>query len=416
MIPEVPSGLYLAEGLVIISIFSIELAGIINLVLKKDKQLGLNGLVSANFGNYNRYNSNFSLNYNPGKFNVFGSYSLRQDERLRYTDDYREHFIPESDTIYYTHVVSKDLSRSLSHIVQLGGEYKINPNNTIGVTTSYNYRSFERNANDVNVWQNTHLDTTKYYDRSRVDPEFEKDLEFSANYVHSFSKEDHNLTIDYTTSNSNEQEDNHYTNTYYIPDIQPTYDNTLIKQSDRESQFSVEYSNPIMEDITFEAGYLLEASKNDMDFYGEYYDLFKLGWAKDTIKSNRFIYNQTIHVLYATYGEKFGKLGILGGLRAEETLADANQVTTDTVIKNNYFRIYPSLHLSYQISDLHELQLNYSHRVRRPEGDEMNPFPEWQDPYNLRMGNPYLKPADIHSIEFGYHYKKKTTSFLSTLC
>jgi outer membrane receptor protein involved in Fe transport len=390
-------------------------SGIINLVLKKDKDLGLNGLVSVNAGNDNRYNGNFSLNYNPGKFNVFGSYSLRQDERLRYTDDYREHFIPNSDTINYTHVISNDLSRPLSHIIQLGGEYKINPHNIVGATTSYNYRSFERKANDNNVWQNTDMDTTKYYDRTRIDPEFEKDFELSASYVHSFAKEDHTLTVDYTGSITNEQEDNHYTNTFYIPEIETKYDNTLIKQADRESQFSVEYSNPLSEDITLEAGYLLEASKSDMDFYGEFYDPFKGEWIKDTIKSNQFIYNQTIHVLYGTYEQEFGKFGILGGLRAEETLVNANQVTTDTVIKSNYFRIYPSLHFSYNINDIHELQLNYSHRIRRPEGDEVNPFPEWADPYNLRVGNPYLKPADVHSVEFGYQYKKKGYTFLSTI-
>jgi outer membrane receptor protein involved in Fe transport len=390
-------------------------SGIINLVLKKDKQLGLNGLASANAGNDSRYNGNLSLNYNPGKFNVFGSYSIRQDERLRYTDDYREHFFPNSDSISYTHVVSNDLSRPLSHIIQVGGEYKINLHNTIGVTTSYNYRSFERKANDVNIWQNTDLDTTRYYDRSRIDPEFEKDFEFSANYIHSFAKEDHNLTVDYTGSITNEQEDNHYTNTFYIPEIETKYDNTLIKQADRESQFSVEYSNPLSEDITLEAGYLLEASKSDMDFYGEFYDPFKGEWIKDTIKSNQFIYNQTIHVLYGTYEQAFGKFGFLAGLRAEETFVDANQVTTDTVIKCSYFRIYPSLHLSYKLADLHELQLNYSHRIRRPEGEETNPFPEWADPYNLRAGNPSLKPADIHSVELGYQFKKKSTTFLSTL-
>ena len=390
-------------------------SGIINLVLKKDKNLGLNGLFSANVGNDKRYNGNLSLNYNPGKFNVFVSYSFRQDERLRYNDDYREHFIPDSDTTNYTHVISSDLARPLSHIIQMGGEYKINLHNTFGVTTSYNYRSFNRKANSSNIWQNTDLDTIKYYDRSRIDPEFEKDLELSASYIHSFSKEGHNLTVDYTSSVSDEQEDNHYTNTYYIPDIKPTYDNTLIKQGDNESQFSIEYSNPVSEKIKLEAGYLLERSKADMDFYGEFPDPVSGEWMKDTLKSNQFIYNQTIHVLYGTYEQEIGKLGILGGLRAEETLVNGNQVTTDTVIKNNYFRIYPSLHLTYKLTDLHELQVNYSHRIRRPEGDELNPFPEWADPYNLRVGNPNLKPADVHSFEFGYEYKRKSTTFLSTL-
>ncbi len=390
-------------------------SGIINIVLKKDKSLGLNGMVSLNAGNDSRYNGNLSVNYNPGKINIFGSYSVRQDDRLRYTDDYRKHFITNTDTINYIHVISTDHSRPLSQIFRAGADYKINAKNTIGVTSSYNFRSFNRHAISANLWQNTDLSTTKDYDRSRRDPEFEKDLELSTNYIYSFGKEGHELTVDYTTSISNEQEDNHYTDTYRIPVISPSYDNTLIKQGGNESQFSVEYVNPISESNKLEAGYILETGKSDMDFFGEFLDPFTGLWVKDLIKSNKFIYKETIHVLYGTYELKFGKFGILAGLRAEEAFLDANQVTTDTVVKNNYFRIYPSLHLTYKLTDLHELQINYSHRIHRPEGEDLNPYPEWADPYNLRIGNPHLKPADVHSVEFGYQYKKNKTTFLSTV-
>lgn len=390
-------------------------SGIINIVLKKDKSLGLNGQVSVNAGNDNRYNGNFSVNYNPGKLNVFGSYSIRQDERLRYSDDNRIHYISGADTINYTHVVSRDLSRPLSHIIRTGADYKINTHNSIGIAGSYNYRSFIRHSNDINLWQSTDMTVTKDYDRTRRDPEFEKDLELSSNYVHSFKKEGHELTVDYTTSFSNEQEDNHFSDIYRVPVTSPTYDNTLIKQGENQSQFSVEYVNPVSENIKIEAGYILESRKSDMDFFGEYYDPLSDLWVKDIVKSNNFIYKENIHVLYGTYEQQIGKLGFLAGIRAEQAFLNANQVTTDTVMKNRYFRIYPSLHISYKLNDLNELQLNYSHRIRRPEGDEMNPFPEYADPYNLRVGNPRLKPADVHSIEFGYQYKKNSTTFLSTI-
>jgi outer membrane receptor protein involved in Fe transport len=390
-------------------------SGIINIVLKKDKKLGFNGQTSVNIGNDRRYNANFSVNYNPGKLNIFGSYSIRQDERLRYTDDKRTHYISGQDTISYTHVNSRDLSRPLSHIIQTGADYKINAHNSLGVTGNYNYRSFLRHSNDVNLWQSTDLSVTKDYDRTRRDPEFEKDLELSANYVHSFAKEDHELTVDYNTSFSNEQEDNHYSDIYRVPVTPPTYDNTLIKQGENQSQFSIEYVNPVSEDIKIETGYILEYRKSDMDFFGEFYDPSSSMWVKDLVKSNHFIYKEIIDVLYGTYQQKIGKFGFLAGIRAEQAFLDANQVTTDTVMKNRYFRIYPSLHLTYNLTDVHELQLNYSHRIRRPEGEEMNPFPEYADPYNLRRGNPHLKPADVHSIEFGYQYKKNSTTFLSTI-
>lgn len=390
-------------------------SGIINIVLKKDKNLGLNGQVAINTGNDNRYNGNFSVNYNPGKLNLFGSYSIRQDERLRFSDDSRTHYISGLDTVSYTHVVSRDLSRPISHILQAGADYKINIHNSVGVTGNYNHRSFVRHSNEANLWQSTDFSITKDYDRSRRDPEFEKDLELSANYVHSFAKEGHELSLDYTTSFSNEQEDNHFTDTYRFPVVNPAYDNTLIKQGENQSQLSVEYSNPITENAKIEAGYLLELRKSDMDFFGEYFDAETAMWIRDLVKSNHFIYTENIHVLYGTYEQEIGKLGILGGIRAEQAFLDANQVTTDTTMKNRYFRIYPSLHLSYKLNEQNELQINYSHRIRRPEGDEMNPFPEYADPYNLRRGNPHLKPADVHSVEFGYQYKKNNTTFLSTL-
>ena len=389
-------------------------SGIINIILKKEKSLGLNGLASINGGNEKRYNASLSLNYNPGKINIFGSYSIRQDDRLRYTDDNRVHYISNPDTINYTHVVSGDSSRPLSHIFRAGADYKINRNNKLGISGSYNYRSFIRHAGSTNLWQDTQLNITKDYDRSRLDPEYEKDLELSANYIHSFGKEGHELTVDYISSVSHEQEDNHYVNIYQVPDISSSYDNTLIKQSGKESQLSVEYANPVSENKKIEAGYLLEMSRSDMDFYGENLEPESGLWVKDTIKSNQFIYRQAIHVLYGTYEQEFDRFKILAGIRAEETFLDEDQVTTSKVINSKYFRIYPSLHLTYKINEPIELQLNYSHRIRRPEGDELNPFPEWADPYNLRIGNPYLKPADVHSLEFGYQYKKNKTTFLST--
>ena len=390
-------------------------SGIINIVLKKNKALGMNGSLSVNAGNDDRYNGNIAVSYNPGKLNIFGSYSIRQDDRLRYTNDYRKHTKLNTDTVIYSYLNSTDHSRPLSNILNTGADYKINDHNKIGVTGNYNYRTFDRRVTDINKTLTTDLSTTKDYDRLRRDPEYEKQMELAANFQHTFTKEGHELNIDYTTSRSREQEDNHYTNAYRIPAIATSYDNTLIKQGDDESQFSVEYVNPISDGKKFEAGYIFESRTNDMDFFGESLNPQSGKWEKDFVKTNRFIYDEVIHVAYATYELDFGKFGFLGGVRNEQAYLKANQVTSDTLIKNQYFRLYPSLHLSYKFSDSHELQLNYSHRIRRPEGDDMNPFPEYQDPYNLRIGNPHLKPADIHSVEFGYQYKKKKTTFLSTL-
>jgi len=390
-------------------------SGIINIVLKKNENLGLNGSISLNAGNQKRYNGNIITNYNPGKLNVFGSYSIRQDDRFRIIEDFRKRTNLNNGPIAYFHQNSQDHSRPLSHILRTGFDYKVNDHNEVGVAGSYNYRSLTREAIDINTYENADFLVNKKYNRILTNPEYEKDMELTAYIHHAFAKEDHELNVDFTASRSQERDDNRFNNIYHIPVSPSTFDNTLIKEGEDESQLSFEYLNPISDDIQFESGYVLESRKADLDFFGESFDPNTNLWSKDIEKINHFVYTENIHVLYATYAQESGKFGFLGGIRAEQAFINSNQLTTETIKRNQYFRFYPSLHIAYKISDLHELQLNYSHRIHRPDGDDLNPFPEYQDPYNLRIGNPLLKPADIHSIEMGYQLKKDKMSFLSTL-
>src|SRR5258708_6105788 len=85
------------------------------------------------------------------------------------------------------------------------------------------------------------------------------------------------------------------------------------------------------------------------------------------------------------------------------------------ISESRVFQQPASLHLSSNLTDTSQLQLNYSHRVRRPESDDLNPFPEYQDPFNLRAGNPKLRPEETHSIETGYQYRKDDTTYLAAV-
>ena len=389
-------------------------SGIINIVLKKNKDLGFNGSVIANVGNAWRSNASLTTNYNSGRFNIFGSYSIRQDERHRLTNDFRQRKDELSNILSTTKQTISDLSRPLSHIVRTGIDFNLNEKNSFGIAGSYNYRSFVRHEINSNLISDGGGIKTMDYDRSRRDPEYEKDLEFTATYQHVFA-EGHELNIDFTTSNSAEQEDNHYSTIYRVPVTPLSLDNTLIHQGDRESQLYIEYKNPLTDNTKFETGYVLESALSDLNFFAESFNTTTATWIKDIEKSNRFKYIQNVHALYATLEHTMGKFGFLVGLRAEQAFVKSHLITTDVIIPNNYFRLYPTLHLSYAINENNELQLNYSHRVNRPEGDELNPFPEYADPLNLRAGNPHLKPEDIHSVEAGYSFKRNKTTFIATV-
>jgi outer membrane receptor protein involved in Fe transport len=388
-------------------------SGIINIVMKKNKSLGTNGNVSANVGNDNRYNANMTISYNPGKWNFFGNAGFRQDERKRINDISTQTYVNGIETSSIINH-SESSGRPLSKIVGLGTDYKLNGNNKLGVSGNYNTRSQEQN--DHSVYTIDSLAIRKQdYDRDRFQPQTETDLQLTAYYQHKFGKEGHDLNLNYTNSHSRELEDNYYTNKYRIPQSQINYDNVFYDRASIESQFLAEYANPLSDGSKLEAGMELDHIHNDMDLHRDTMAMNQNVFVTDSLRSNRFIRSERTYVMYLTYEKELGKFSYLVGLRGEYTTNSSDLVTRNTVINDHYSRLYPSLHTTYKFNPAHELQLNYSHRIRRPEDEQLNPFPEYQDPINIRAGNPYLKPEDIHSFELGYQFKKKSITFISTV-
>jgi hypothetical protein len=339
-------------------------SGIINIVLKKNTKLGYNGSVGVNAGNHDRYNANIRLNYNPGEYNIFGSYAIRKDNRTRINTDTREETDSASHKEYYREDMSS-FGRPLSHMVALGGDYKFDQFNSTGLTGSYFYNSITKDENSISVLQNSNRIPLEDYTRKRWDPEFEKEYEAKFFFQHDFPKEDHTLRVEYNLSQQWEQEDNHYTNLHRVPAGYPiTYDNTLIIQDEKKNELTVDYSNPLSEYSTFEAGYSGEFNNLDLDFSIDSLHASLNRIEKDTTKSNRFILDETIHAFYATVQHSFGNFGFLAGVRAEQAFIKSHLVTHDTTIHNDYLGLYPTMHLSYKLGEEYELQLNYSRRIR----------------------------------------------------
>jgi outer membrane receptor protein involved in Fe transport len=172
----------------------------------------------------------------------------------------------------------------------------------------------------------------------------------------------------------------------------------------------IEYSNPLSENSTFEAGFSHEQNKQDIKNNADYFDTTSQSFVIDLGKTNHFLYNDAIDAFYATFEHSFGKIGFLGGLRYEYAQNKSHLITGDSTYKNNYSNIYPTCHLGYKLGENSELQLNYSKRTNRPEGEDLNPFPEYRDPLNIDAGNPKLLPEYIHSIELGWQIRKEQLS------
>jgi len=389
--------------------------GIINLVLKKYKKQGFNGTVMANAGNKGRYNMNATLNYNTGKMNIFGSYGFRRNNNPRTSQDSRINRDSMLNVINYYESSSVAVAHPVSHLVNAGFEYQFNDKNKLEISGNANFQNQHRTQNTLSTWKNPEHVITSEYNTFRLNNESEMEWETSTVFTHQFEKEGHELQFELNVTGYDETEDNHYTDTYSIPAGQEDLTRVLIKKGGPLAEFHAEYTLPLGEETELEAGYVGEFFKDNITYLGENFDETSGQCITDRNKSNDFVFHQNTHALYTTVSHSMDKLSFMAGLRAEQVFITSDLLTLDSVVPNNYFRIYPTLHLAYDINEEQQFQLNYSHRVRRPGSDEMNPFPEYSDPRNMEAGNPLAKPEQIHSIEFGYSIKKEAFTIQPTL-
>lgn len=385
-------------------------SGIINIVLKKDASLGFNSNVTLNVGNDNRYNGNFNFNYNPGKFNVFGNYGYRHDYMGRLSTDNRTETISSGTQSYFSENNNFN-GRPVAHLGSLGIEYNPDKFNKLSLSGNYFYHDAERYGVDAQLYTYSDNTTPQNFDRIRKSNELEKEYDATFGFDHNFGQENHDLEIEAKASNSPELESNNYTDNYRYPVIPSTFDDDAITQKENRSEFSVKYKLPVSEKSSFEAGYLGEFLTSVRDMYVDYYDPALMSFVQDLTKSSSFNLNMSSNAFYTTYQNELGNLGFMAGVRAENVGMKPELVTVDSTFTNNYFNLFPSLHLNYKLNETASLQLNYSKRIHRPHDEDLNPFPEYQDPRNLRAGNPHLKPEYINSIEFGCQFQYENFTF-----
>ncbi len=400
-----PSAKYKPDGI----------SGIINLVLKKSRKQGFNGIILANAGNQDRYNANITVNYNTGKMNIFGSYGFRQNNSPRTGLDSRINRDSLLNIINLYDSRSSSASKPVSHTGNFGFEFQFNENNKLEISGNMNFQDVSLTQNTLSTWKNAETTVTSEYNTQRTNQEKDLEWETSARFLHQFEKEGHELQFELNCTGYDESEDSHFTEDYSFPQVKEDLSHILIKKGGPQAEFYIEYTLPINEETELEAGYVGEFFKDNINYLGENYNGASNRWFKDLSKSNDFIFHQNTHAIYSTFSHSFDKLSFMAGLRAEQVNILSNLITLDSIVPNNYFRLYPTLHLTYDLDEFRQFQINYSHRVRRPDSDEMNPFPEYSDPRNMETGNPHVKPEQIHSIEAGYQLKKEKFSIQPTL-
>ena len=388
--------------------------GIINIVLKEESLEGINGTLTGNVGNLDRYNGNVTLNYGMEDMNIFGSYGYRHAGTPR-EDVVNILNYDGAGTLLSTFDETIDANRiESSHLVNAGMETALGEG-TLEISGNYYFASKDKTAETItNFVDKFDPAESLRFDTDIVFDESEWEYEAGAAYEYEFD-DDHTLVLEYNYANFNEKEDGIFAQRYTIPTVLDSTLRNVIQINGPTQEVVAEYAVPVGEDTEVEVGYTGEFMEEEINFTGESFRTSEGTWMNIPDKTSRFIFNQNIHAFYATVGHSFGDLSVLAGLRAEQALVTSNLVTTGEKIPNDYFRLYPTLHLGYELSDNQEIQLSYSKRVNRADSDEQNPFPEYSDPNTREVGNPLLKPEQIHSIELGYRWQTDHFTFLPSI-
>jgi outer membrane receptor protein involved in Fe transport len=388
-----PSARYEAEGG----------GGIINIVLKKDKKIGLNGVVSAGVTSFPGYDGTASLNYRDQKWNVNTSFSYNDRETDGWSNVYRKVTYEDSLSFYSSDGVS--VSGREGGNIRGGVDYYINESSTIGVSGSYNTNS------------NFHVDTNNYFfldndsllnNRNiRTGSGSGDEISYNAglNYRQVFSSPKHLLTADAFYSKGAGDGFTAYEEFSYdplglelgFPILQQIYND----DANEDINIQTDYVHPFDNGNQLEGGLKFTREFRDNDVRSESVDEFSGEYENDDSISNRFRFDQQILAAYAIWNSSIGKLGYQLGLRAEQTFLLSELVTTSESFDRDYLGLFPSAHLKYTVQEGIDLSASYSRRINRPRAWFLNPFPEFSDPYTYRQGNPFLLPEYENSFEAG---------------
>ena len=392
-------------------------AGIINIVLKKERQDGFNGTVQLNVGTRDKYNASINANARFKKLNIFGSYNFRQDRRFQYRISDRQNLF--TDSVSYLSQRNDAIRRRVNNNLQLGFDYALTKHDNITVSAlyrpEYSYDSEVETFNTQNA-NRLSLGTTL---RTNEEREPERGLDYRFGYQRTFNKEGRKLSADATLSINRGTEYQDFNNTTTLPDSLLNA-NFLIGQqratntgNNRVGVYQIDYVEPLKGKQRLEAGlkhtyrqlgadYVFENRENDT-------------WVLNTTISNNFIYNERTSAAYVNFGNELKNFSYQAGLRTEHTTVKTDQRTTGQQNTRSYIYLFPSAFFSYNLSKTQKMQVNYTRRIDRPSSRTLNPFIDLQDPLNIRFGNPLLNPELINSYELSYLWNGKTTSITSSL-
>jgi outer membrane receptor protein involved in Fe transport len=394
-----PSARYDAEGT----------AGIINIILKREKTLGFNGSIRGTLGDPKNTGAFIDLNLRTDNFNVFTS--LGYTDRTRPGNAFFDTEFSNPELDFNRIIEVREYNRNgQNYNVNAGAEYFIDDMSS--VTASL----FARLGDDGDVTTNTNsrfVDGIENSTTVRIENELEDDesFQYSMNYEKRFDKEnrDHKLTADIQYSSSNETKTGIINENQILPsDSLVAFQDNLETEKRDSYLIQADYVKP-MGDAQFEAGFRGDYSDQSQGFLVQRQNLETGNLEIDEFVSSDFDFQQNITAVYTQYGNKFDKFSFLLGLRYEQT--QLKGTTTPLVPENfdrnfdfdkNFGGFFPTVNLVYELGEEENITLGYNRRINRPRSWFLNPFPSQSSRVNVFQGNPDLDPSFANAFDLGY--------------
>ncbi len=396
------------------------MAGIINVVLKKNKLKGMNASITTGINSDKGMNASAQLNFRKEKFNLYTNYAFRNDKRSMNGTTYRENYLTNDATIILDQRLKKSNDIS-SNLIKFGGEYYLNDKNTFSMDFSHNQGGMYRIEDlEYRTLDGSNILTDLYF-RDNTEDSDRQSSNINILYQKKFDKQKHVLDFSYSYNYSLREEDGDYAeqdyNLDYTPnnDVVPYLENNFSNNETKISSFQLDYVFPIDELSKLELGYKTILKNLNNNFEAESFDYSQSLFLNDENKTNEFEYEQENHSVYGIYGRAMGNFGFQIGSRLEQTNTNSKLINTNEKHNNDYFSIFPSAHINYDLTEVQQFQLSYSRRINRPSTRVLNPFTDYNDPSNLRKGNPSLNPEYIDSYEMSYANRLDKFSFTTAL-
>jgi len=390
-----PSAKYDAEGN----------SGIINIVLKKNENLGTNGNISTTLrkGINTSHFHNLSLNNRSEKINIYGNaeyYNWGWTQNLGLV---RNIAFQEGFTVFDQNSVMRETGDGYN--VKVGADWSVSDNTTLGFLLNRNSGD-EQDFND-NI-TTIAGDNTPGFERLVVDADGNGQYmsnTYNLNLTQKLSDDGMKLTLDADYSDYLNDQDFLYGNFFSDLNEVEVLDPFFLKNNQKIDidifAATADLTIPVTDLINLETGLKMSKVTTESNTKFEFLNPEDL-WIVQPLRTNDFVYNEDVYAGYVNSSFNFLNIMVQTGVRVEHTKSKGVSMTTGSEVVRSYTNLFPSLSLSKQIGDMHNVSLSFSRRLERPNYKNLNPFEDYLDQYTFQRGNPFLNPQYSNSIGLNY--------------